>query len=72
MSKTDEMFKKLKYEKTQSIKYIGYTNKEGDLILFNLVEQTLCIHKNNTEFPATNLLELQVINEKCKELGWIE
>lgn len=72
MSKADEMFEKLEYEKTQSIKYIGYTNKKADLILFNLVEQTLCIHKDNTEFPATSLPELRAINEKCREMGWLE
>ena len=73
MSKADKMFKE-----------IGYTNKEYNFnktivtfqnpdedyeISFNLIDKTIEI------FEIKNYItmqELQAINEKCKELGWME
>ena len=70
MSKADEMFEKLGYRKsfTKQVAYI----KENDFILFTSEKQGVCIHKESTEYPAFTMQELQAINEKCKELKWIE
>ena len=69
MSKADEMFEKLGYRKAN--KYVAYI-KEDDFILFINKKQGVCIHKEGSEYPAFTMQELQAINLKCKELGWIE
>ena len=77
MSKADEMFKKLGYEKDETpcdffgekIPYIRYHDYiHYKTISFNLKDKfmsTSCINKDYLQV-------LQAINEKCKELGWYE
>ena len=69
MSKADEMFEKLGYENGlgrnlgDGEKYIYYKGHYNNM-LFYKKSKKLSI---NGQF---NILELQAINEKVKELGW--
>lgn len=65
MSKADEMFKKLGYEKDEYSDAIIYC-RDTVPITFWIFKKTIekCI--------PINIEELQAINEKCKELGWLE
>ena len=78
--KADEMFKKLGYEKKCESKF-GIVYKKGkDNINFikrvNLVSCVRYVFAENegvhiqNSFPI-NMEELQAINEKCKELRWL-
>lgn len=76
MSKADEMFEELGFKGSKTNNALGYINEQGtEFVLFlspiNKPKQ-ICIHKDNTEYPAMSLQELQAINEKCKELGWLD
>ena len=76
MSKADEMFEELGYEGSKVNNAVGYINKKGsEFILFMSgigQPKKICIHRDNTEYPAMSMQELQAINEKVKELGWNE
>ena len=79
--KADEMFEELgyfkkiipekfSYKNNKEIRYSKHSNK--CLIRFNLdFKQVLCEYMGGTSSSIT-MQELQAINEKCKELGWIE
>lgn len=69
MSKGDEMFEELGYEKLKrkyADVYIEQKIGKGQ-IGFN--KQTKVVYP---DINFINMQELQAINEKCKELGWIE
>lgn len=76
MSKADEMFEELGYMHSKTNNAVGYINEEGnEFILFISgigACKKICIHKDDTEYPAMSIQELQAINEKVKELGWNE
>lgn len=69
MSKADKMFEKLGYEKEEtnySIRYIKFIFKDlGHRIVFYKDDKSV-----NT-YGKIDMQELQAINEKCKELGWL-
>ena len=71
----DEMFEKLGLIKSKTANALGYINKEGtEFILFISgigQPRQICIHKDNTEYPAISIQELKAINKKCEELGWL-
>lgn len=77
ISKADEMFEKLGYKKNQiTDEFINYSKKElryksqkecEICINFNCYDKDLAI--KNKQFFC--LKELQAINEKVKELGWL-
>jgi hypothetical protein len=69
MTKADEMFKELGYTKIKHDDEIKYTYNffQNDLY-FNL-EYKEIITGNNVVIPMGLL---KAINEKCKELGWID
>ena len=75
MSKADDMFKELGYElidefdKDYDDNYIRYT-KNKMCILFKLENHKVCKMGNNRNY--LNMQELHAINEKCKELGWLD
>lgn len=76
MSKADEMFEKLGYEKIiESNVRIDY-EKEGQFfdkeIVFELIDKIICVELGTGESANINMQELQAINLKCKELEWIE
>lgn len=73
MSKADEMFEELGYQKS---KYCDGYWKLDDEINFNKQEHTVekfnyLIGKGISESVPITMKELQAINEKCKEWGWI-
>ena len=70
MSKADKMFKELGYENVRETEYwIVYKGKEKD-IDFNKKYKTIEV-ENGMESKKITIQELQAINEKCKELGWL-
>ena len=78
--KADEMFEKLKYKKIYDDEYeIKYEYKETELgdtfnfILLFAKKGKNFFHKDREcNVIGINIELLQAINEKCKELGWIE
>ena len=82
MNGVDKMFEVLGYKKDEAendyIRYkkIGYNNEFKDIV-FDLEHNLLNISTENTSNYQTittilNMQELQAINEKIKELGWLE
>lgn len=81
MKTADEMFKELGYRKTKNynpgtmLHYIRSSNLSA-----NEFEHIEFLYNKKINFRYTycsfnkniNMKELQVINKKCKELGWIE
>ena len=74
MSKADEMFDELGYKVNYQIHnddviLIGYTNcgeiVEESSIMFLKKAKKVSVH------TWVGMEELQAINEKCKELGWL-
>jgi len=79
MSKADEMFEELEYEKIEESKrYLRYSTDKryGEHIDFELkLQQIRCTRvttRGNTHFRYITMKELQAINQKVKELGWNE
>lgn len=74
MSKADEMFEKMNYEKFQNIN-LGYARRDEkgilNAIIFFLEKKAIGIHYDEKTIGIT-MQELQAINLKCKELGWIK
>ena len=70
MLKADEIFEKIGYKKFEGLRTIDFYNDNG---LIQLDKKYKCIHINkNEETDYINIQELQAINEKCKELGWLQ
>lgn len=75
MSKADEMFKDLGYIKIEdNFNNIEYRkNVEGDLFEIDFWKIDKTVSKNYyRDMGYINLNELKAINEKCKELGWLD
>lgn len=70
MSKADEMFEELSYKKFEGLRTIDFYTNNG-LIQFDKNYKVIHINKDE-ETDFMSMQELQAINEKCKELGWIE
>ena len=84
-SKADEMFKELGYEKDLHINKQEQVwgeywtqNKHCAKISFDYIDKEICVSTNyrldiTNEYEPLyfNMQELQAINEKCKELGWL-
>ena len=73
----DEMFKELGYERNKSKEFIIYSKKEMKYnktkkweicLVFNCIDKCLMV-KNKQLF---SLEELQAINKKVEELGWMK
>lgn len=71
MSKADEMFEKLGYIKIKTDLETKYRNDIGE-IRFWKSARTIIKQDEDGRYLAIKMQELQAINEKCKELGWIE
>lgn len=68
MSKADEMFDELlynKYEYNGKIEYLS-REKSQEIIFYLDIKQVLKMGS------AITVLELQAINEKVKDLGWLD
>ena len=81
MSEADKMFKELDYKKEEDNNYILFRkellNKEFKIIVFNLNKELIDIRTEDDYYYQTittilNMQELKAINEKCRELGWLE
>lgn len=70
MSKADEMFKELGFKKDEGLYEIQYTTRDNQ-ITFDKRNNTIVIYSNDYD-DKINMQELQAINEKCKELGWLD
>ena len=75
MSEADKLLKELDYEKIieNNIKILYekeglYWDKE---ISFNLIDKQVTVEMSTGDSEHITMQELQVINKKCKELGWI-
>lgn len=72
----DKLFEELGYEKYISDKYLGYYKYDEQnntmCILFILNKKAIAIKYDGSNTPAIIIDELQAINKKCQELGWIE
>ena len=69
----DEMFEKLEYEKEKGDLDIQlYKSKNGyGEIIFDLIDKAIRASNDENEAIYFNVKELQAINKKCQELGWI-
>lgn len=67
MSKADEMFEKLNYIILDYEPFLEYWNKEESKDIIFYRNKTLMI-----DADGITMEELKVINEKCKELGWLD
>lgn len=72
----DEMFEKLGYEKEEIVNGFQYYLGDdlGDDKEIDFIEN---IHNKNKEiwidsFHIITIQELKAINQKCKELGWLD
>lgn len=72
MSKADEMFKRLGYKIGYESEFlICYRNKRNSHIYFYLSDKSLDLATSDIHNKKLPLEQLQAINEKCKELGWL-
>ena len=69
MSKADEMFEKLRFNKNEGLYEIQYIARDNQ-ITFDKRNNTIVICSDDYD-DKVNMQELQAINEKCKELGWL-
>ena len=69
----DEMFKKLGYKMFEGLRTIDYDNKYGHFQFqkSNKENRKVFIVKDEMTDYIT-MQELQAINKKCQELGWLE
>lgn len=74
MSKADEMFKELGYVKIRDDeRFIKYKKKyKNDNIVMDKETKDFIKNFDSEYWKAVTMQELQAINEKCRELGWIE
>ena len=76
MKTADEMFEELGYEKYISSRHEGYYQYDEQsntmCILFIIDKKAIAIRYNESNAPAISMQELQVINKKVEELGWIK
>lgn len=76
MSKADEMFKELGYEKETEYDYeFIYRKYEKHIfkfIRFWKLDKEVIKQDEDGRYMGISMQELQAINEKVKELGWID
>lgn len=77
MSKADEMFDELGYKIDINVKYglIRYNKQDEYFIRFLIEDREIEVNsiKNNRAWIlSVDMKLLQAINEKCKELGWLD
>lgn len=66
----DEMFEELGYK--EEVKYREKVYEKDDkIITFNLEKKNIICNNFYDGYESINMQELQAINKKCEELGWI-
>lgn len=72
MSKADELFEELGYSKLSEVssneRFTVYRRINGKHIQFNHLVKKVAL---TGKYQFFDMDELQTINEKCKELGWL-
>lgn len=74
MSKADEMFEKLGYEVSNS-EFVEELNATTNTVVDNGYIKIIFFNNQTMLIDADDILnmqELQAINEKVKELGWLD
>ena len=76
MSEADKMFEKLGYGKKELIEIVIYENKNDEEIYIDkkqriVIKEAYLSSLNIYEAREITMQELQAINKKCEELGWI-
>ncbi len=73
MSKVDEVFSKIEYEKIEDPKILKYENIKKNKRIYFIKRTVRCSYYNvSREYPAClNMQELKAVYLKCKEKGWI-
>ena len=75
MKTADEMFEELGYKKKYSNMewYIKKLFKNNYIqITFDIIDKTVAASNNKNEAINLNMQELQAINKKVEELGWLD
>ena len=73
MSKADEMFEKLGYEKDDNyLAHLDYRKSTIEKVISFRNDNTIGVFNYYDNFEPITMQELQAINEKVKELGWNE
>ena len=76
MSKADKMFEELGYTIKEKVRFtldrLVYKNLKDDTMISFCKEYKVVLKTQNIYPKAINMQELKAINEKCKELEWIE
>ena len=67
----DEMFEELVYEKYEYLEHTDYFQEKTDKIISFRNNKEIAIFNTYDGFEAITMQELQAINKKCEELGWI-
>ena len=76
--KTDKMFEKKekkKYDALQSCRYVRYcdiVNGEKEYIIFSKNKTVRFQYLYTHVSKSITMQELQAINKKCQELGWLD
>lgn len=75
----DELFKELGYKKRQTkyfeqqyIRQCDIVDGELEHIIFTKKKRVKCQYQYTDISKGIDMQELQAINKKCQELGWIE
>ena len=69
----DEMFEELAYKKEIKSKELVYENENEDkIITFNSDKKNITCNNFYDGYETINMQELQAINKKVKELGWLD
>lgn len=75
MKTADEMFEELSYDEKQDYgeAELYRDTKECKCIQFDKYKKTFCIinEYDNSDVLDVTIAELQAINKKCQEIGWI-
>ena len=79
MSEADKMFEELGFTKEFLVSIandeqwgINYKNIRTETeITFDEIDKEVCISDMDDQSIYISMQELQAINEKCKELGWL-
>ena len=67
----DEMFEELGYKYNEFIYEIYYTKEEEGKTISFWTDRTMVESRKGVISMKNTMQELQAINKKCKELGWI-
>lgn len=71
MSEADRLFEELSYKKYEYLEHTDYFQEKTDKIISFRNNKEIATFNTYDGFEAITMQELQAINIKCKELGWI-